>query len=88
VNLVKLTGEYDLARKAELETAFDSVPTTEPLTIDLSDVSYVDSTFLNVIASLSFRFQGIPITLRGSNQKLRRVLHLMSFDRLFRIVDD
>lgn len=85
---IELEGELDLARKNELERLFNSLEKDGPLTIDLRRVTYADSTFLSVLASLALRFQEVPITLLGATPNLRRVFRVVQFDKLFQIVDD
>lgn len=87
-NRVELEGEWDLARKDELERLFSSIEKDGPLTIDLRQVTYADSTFLHALASLALRFQEVPITLAGPPPRLRRLFGIVQFDRLFQIVDD
>lgn len=84
---IKLEGELDIARKDELKRLFDAIQRDGPLTIDLQQVTYADSTFLHHLASLAFRFQEVPITLLGATPGLRRIFDVMQFDKLFRIVD-
>jgi len=82
---VQLQGEYDFSRKAEIQKLFESLSADRPAEIDLSAVSYVDSTFLNELAMLRVRFAEQPIRLVGANTHLKRLLALMSFQRLFEI---
>jgi anti-anti-sigma factor len=85
---IKLEGELDLARKNELQRLFNSLEKDGPLTIDLRRVTYADSTFLSLLASLALRFQEVPITLLGATPNLRKVFRVVQFDKLFQIVDD
>lgn len=84
---IKLDGEYDLSRKKELESIFASLAADGPATIDLSNVSYVDSTFLHVLVALHFRLKGHVVTLAGASSAIRRLLSIVNFDRLFRITE-
>jgi anti-anti-sigma factor len=85
-NAIELEGEWDLSRKDELSRLLDSLEPDGRATIDLADVTYVDSTFLNLLASLRLRLAGAEITLLHPSEHLLRVLKLMKFDRLFQIV--
>lgn len=85
---IELEGELDLARKDELERLFNSLERDGPLTIDLRRVTYADSTFLSILASLALRFQEVPIKLLGATPNLRRVFRVVQFEKLFQIQDD
>jgi anti-anti-sigma factor len=82
-----LDGEYDIARKSELEHVFESLPGDGPAVLDMTRVTYIDSTFLHALGSLRVRFEHHPITLIVRSEGVRRVLRLVKFDRLFRIVN-
>lgn len=84
---VELYGEYDLSRKEELADALASLSGEKPVVLDLTRVSYVDSSFLNELGMLRARLAESAITLHGVSPQLRRVLSLMRFDTLFDIVD-
>jgi len=85
---IELTGELDVSRKDELNRLFGPLQKDGPLTIDLRRVTYADSTFLHVLASLAVRFQEVPITLLGPSPSLRRLFKIVQFDKLFQIADD
>lgn len=84
---VELSGEYDLSRKAELASLFESLAGDDPVVIDLAKVSYLDSTMLNELSLFRLRNQERQITLRGANENIRRILRLVKFDTLFRVTD-
>lgn len=84
---LELDGEYDLTRRDELTFLFAAIPDNAPAVIDLSRVSYVDSTFLHVLASLHFRLKAHGVTLTGANASIRRLLSIVKFDQLFSIAD-
>jgi anti-anti-sigma factor len=84
---IELDGEYDLSRKDELTSIFASLEPDGPATIDLTKVSYVDSTFLHVLATLHFRLKEHGVTLVGANSQVRRLLSIVKFDQLFQIAD-
>jgi anti-sigma B factor antagonist len=56
-HVLKLTGEVDLESAPELEAAIVKICATGPraITLDLSGLSFIDSTGLHVIASASQR---------------------------------
>lgn len=82
-----LTGEYDIARREELARRFQSVSGEHPLVIDVSEGTYVDSTFLNELASLRLNGKGPSISISGVNEHIARLLETVSFDQLFDTLD-
>jgi anti-anti-sigma regulatory factor len=73
--------------------------TSRPAALDLSAVTYGDSTFLEQLVRLqkrirdvalvapNARFNGVGIKLVGPNPNLQRVLKVVGFDCLFQIDD-
>lgn len=86
-NRIELEGEYDLSRKEELDSLFATLTTDRPATIDLSRVTYIDSTALHEFARLHVRLKGQPITLSGVSPAVRRILNIVKFDQLFNIAE-
>jgi anti-anti-sigma regulatory factor len=84
---VQLDGEYDLSRKEQVAALFGALPGDGPVTIDLSKVTYIDSTFLHELAALRLRFKEQSITLTGASAGVKRILKLVKFERLFVLVD-
>jgi anti-anti-sigma factor len=85
---VKLSGEYDLTRRDELAAAFDSIGgDVATLVLEVGDVTFVDSSFLNELARLRQRLTGCEITLVGANAQLRRIFAIVAFERIFRFED-
>jgi anti-sigma B factor antagonist len=84
---IELSGEYDLNRKEELGLLFATLPADGRAVIDLSRVTYVDSTFLHELVSLHLRLKEHGVTLVGANSAIRRVLDIVGFDQLFRIAE-
>ena len=85
---IELDGEYDIARRQEVATAFAAVPAgTQELVLHMESVTYVDSAFLHELATLRNRLDGSRVTLIAPHPQLKRLLRLVAFDRLFRVVD-
>jgi len=80
---ITLSGEYDIARKGELSEAFAGVVNGAPVVIDMTTVTYVDSTFLSELASMRLRLEHRPITLIGAGPNILRLFHLTKLDRFF-----
>lgn len=83
VRHVELQGEYDISRLEEVASLFRTLSPDGPASVDMAQVSYVDSTFLRELAALRQRFRGQPITLVGVTAAVRRILNIVNFDRLF-----
>jgi anti-sigma B factor antagonist len=80
---IELSGEYDLARKQEVAALFAAVNGKASITIDMRDVTYVDSTFLNELVAMRLRLQERSVTLVGARPNVVRVLQLTKLDRFF-----
>jgi anti-anti-sigma factor len=80
---VILHGEYDLSRKAELASILSRLSFNEPILIDMTDVSFVDSTFLHELAILQSRCLGGAPVLVGVQPNVRRILRITGLDRHF-----
>lgn len=86
-NRLALDGEWDLSRKTELTQLFSGLTNDRPAIVDLSHVTYMDSTVLNALAMLRCKFAGLPITLVAPNENVLRILSLVRFHELFHIVE-
>lgn len=84
---IKLEGEYDLTRKDEVAALFAAIDGGDPIVIDMTGVTYIDSTILYQFAALKSRQNGNTIRLTGLNPHIRRVLRIVKFDELFDLSD-
>lgn len=84
-NRLELEGEWDLDRRAELDSLFARLRPGTQAVIDMRRLTYLDSTVLNKLAALQQRLD-CQITLLGPSPQIYRILCLVSFDKLFRIV--
>jgi anti-anti-sigma regulatory factor len=85
-NRLELEGDWDLSRREELDFLFSALRSDEAAVIDLSRATYIDSTVLNQLASVRQRFNGHQITV-VANGPVSRLLRLVGFDKMFRVVD-
>ena len=81
--LIKLNGEYDLTRKDEIAGLFGSIDGESSVVIDMTTVTYIDSTFLRELSMLRLRGGARSITLVGGNEHVRRVLKIVNIDASF-----
>lgn len=86
-NCLVLNGEWDLERKEELTRLLGALIPGEPATIELSGVTYADSTFLSVLANFAVKFGPTKITLHKPHPHILKVLQIGKFDAIFNIVE-
>ena len=82
---VVLVGEYDLTDRSELAKLFGALSPDGPATIDVSAVTFFDSTFLSELAKLYVRFKGHAISIEGATANALRTLRTVGFDQIFDI---
>lgn len=82
---IELVGEYDLSQKPDLAALFGALEPHGPATIDMTQVTYVDSSFLKELVKLRKRLIPHRITLLVRSANVRRLLRLVKFDLLFDI---
>lgn len=91
VTIVRLKGDVDLQHSpAAREVLLAAVKRGKPVVVDLSGVSYIDS---SGIASLveglqQARKSGSTLVLAAVSEGAMRVLHLARLDKVFVIADD
>jgi anti-sigma B factor antagonist len=88
---IALTGELDLATAPQLAEELALIPPdgTELLTLDLSGLTFVDSTGLStfVAAFKQLGSQGVGMVLRSPTASTRRVLEISGLDKLLPVID-
>ena len=77
VALVRPRGELDLATAAALQHVLDGISSPR-LVLDLSELSFIDSTGLHLLVALHERSQreGFELTLRAPRPPVDRTIHL------------
>jgi anti-anti-sigma factor len=84
-HVVSFNGELDIWKESEVEARLAVLEGGAPITIDLSEVRYLDSAFLSALVRLRRRLPECPITLVVESPSVRRVFELTEMHRLFRI---
>jgi anti-anti-sigma factor len=84
---LQLVGEFDIADKDTLAALFGALAPEGAVVIDMTAVTYIDSTFLHQIEALRSRLKQHRVTLLGVNKQARHLLHIVNFDHLFQIVE-
>ncbi len=86
--LVRLTGELDIAVQDELRAQLDAAAAASDLVeIDLSAVTYADSTALGIFIALrnTLRERGGTLRLVAPSARVLKLLNYAGLDRLFEI---
>ncbi len=82
-------GEFDISQKAQIEREFEELGETGPhatTILDLTDVGYIDTTFLNALVSIQKRVAHDLIDSHlcvAAGQNVSRVFHITALDRMF-----
>lgn len=91
VYVVTLAGRIDAVTTPELETALMELAqrTQQPLLLDFSEVEYVGSLCLQVLARVSsvLKERSVPLRLCGLQPFVAEVFRITHFIRLFQVDD-
>lgn len=89
--IVELQGEYDVARREELDGLLDRYGDAEPLAFDMHDVGSIDTSFIRSLV----RFQRArkeagrtPIVLLKPSSAVRAIIDKTQLDRTFEIREE
>jgi anti-sigma B factor antagonist len=87
--VVSLAGELDIARKEELHRALSIGPFVRGILLDLTDVTYADSTALTEL--LRFRLQAeqrsVPVAIVVTSPQLDRIIRYAGLHEVFDIFE-
>jgi anti-anti-sigma factor len=77
-------GEIDLDSSAQLNTVLNKVPNDEPVVLDMSEVTFMDSSGLAVLLrqSMSRREAGGALQIRHPSGPVRRLLEFCCLEHL------
>jgi len=82
--VITLSGELDLSNVAEMRSSLaDAVG---PAVVDLSAVTYLDSTALYELGALRKRVGNVVLV--APSPQIRRTLEIVGYTKIFDIVDD
>jgi anti-anti-sigma factor len=84
-HVVSFNGELDIWKESEVEARLAVLDGSAPITIDLSQVRYLDSAFLSALVRLRRRLPEASITLVVESPSVRRVFELTEMHKLFQI---
>ena len=84
---VILAGEVDISNAPQLRAELKAMleEKTAPVTMDIKDLSYIDSTGLGVIIGAYGRMkeQGVPMKMVNPAKNVEKLLKITSLDRIF-----
>jgi anti-sigma B factor antagonist len=90
VPIVRVAGEIDAFTTPELKTALNEAieSSTKGLIIDLTEVSYMDSSGFGALLGAAKRVkpQGGTIYLVGCSDTIKRILHITKLDIMFELL--
>jgi anti-anti-sigma factor len=86
---IKIDGRFDYENHQEFSAAYRELPDIAhtKFIIDLSKVTYLDSTALGMLLLLRERAGGdrCDITLLGANPDTKKILDITNFQQLFKL---
>jgi anti-sigma B factor antagonist len=87
--LITVSGELDYHTGPQLRACLDDAPCQEGLVLDLSGITYCDSTGVSVLVHAHRRTEaaGAPLALAGAAPEVFRLLSLTGLARFFRTYD-
>lgn len=90
--VIRVAGELDLATSPALREACDTAieRKSETVRLDLSGVSFLDSTGISVLVQTHKQLdaQGGALVLYGLRDQIRRVLDVAGLGAFFRVADE
>jgi anti-anti-sigma factor len=89
LSVVKLDGDLDFTRKAEIEKLLGPTERFDIAVIDLQHATYLDSSVLTSLITLKKHMvehgtAGI-VRIAGANNSLQRIFRICGLDRLFEL---
>lgn len=86
IAILTLAGEFDLANVPDVERALGEIPLEQRAAIDLSAVTFVDSSLLNALVRRHRRARAPFVVIVPSTSPVRRVFTLTNLHTYLRLV--
>lgn len=90
IDVIVMTGELDVAGKDVLHDRLRIAPAARAVLLDLTDVTYADSTALTEL--LRFRAeaerQNVPVAIVATSPQFDRIIRYAGLHEVFAIFDD
>jgi len=86
---VRMSGELDLVRREEIHSTLSVTSHGPPILVDLSEVTYADSTILAELLRFHSEAQrhGVRIALLIVSKQFARLVHYAGLSKAFAIFD-
>lgn len=81
---ISVSGRFDYTVHKEFRATWKT-RTEKRYVVDLENTEYLDSAALGMLLLLRDHAGITPVELRGANSKVKRVLAIANFDRLFAV---
>jgi anti-sigma B factor antagonist len=90
ITVIRLAGELDIGRRDEIQRAFVIPPSAARVLVDLSEVTYADSTTLAELLRLraDAQAQAARIAIVIGSRRFARVIQYAGLNSAFAIFDD
>ena len=85
---VVVKGEIDIATSPELRRQLERLTDDEPIVVDVTEMSFIDSSGLGVLVEVLKRRREAgagPVALRGMQEPVRRVFEITGLTDLFEL---
>ena len=90
-SVVRLDGDLDFSRKAELEKLLAGAELSDIAIIDLRHATYVDSSVLSCLMALkkhmAERGTAAVVRVAGANDSLLRIFQICGLDKIFELYE-
>ena len=81
-DVLSVGGEFDLAQTDHFATTVDALVDGEPeIVLDLTELTFMDSSGIRAIIDLARRVEPRPVVIRNPHGSVAKVLGLVNIDR-------
>jgi anti-sigma B factor antagonist len=89
ISVIRLIGEFDLARKDELSRTLGALDECDAVLIDLAAVPYLDSTALGCFVGLKARIarHGGVVGFSNASRSIKKLFSICGLDKVFLLFD-
>lgn len=87
VEVLQLEGQFDMSNVATVERALDDAADARAVIVDLSDVTFLDSTMLNTLQQARRRLRRAELLLVRPPKDVWHAFEVTMLDRLFTSFD-
>lgn len=90
IETIRLSGELEISRKHEIRGAFNASPGAKAVLVDLSEVTYADSTALTELLRfcVTAQHEELPIVVVIRTRQFARLVQYAGLGNAFKIFDD